>query len=155
MLTLTKKTEYALIAACHLAHAREGVVSARDMARQYGVRLPLLMNVLKLLNQNGILRSERGTRGGYALAMEPADLTLARVIHAVEGPARLVRCAVPQPTDRPCELSDGCPLRVPLGKIHRLFSGFLSKVTVADLAFDEHYAGVRGEKMAKSKAMAP
>lgn len=155
MLTLTKKTEYALIAACHLAHATDGVVSARDMAKHFGVRLPLLMNVLKLLNQDGILRSERGARGGYALAMAPADLTLARVIHAVEGPARLVRCAVPQPTDRPCELSDDCPLRVPLGKIHRLFAGFLSNVTVADLAFDEHYAGVRGVKGKNAKALVP
>ncbi len=145
MLTLTKKTEYALIAACHLVHADQGVVSARDISEHYGVRLPLLMNVLKLLNQGGILRSERGARGGYALAMDPEEITLADVIQAVEGPARLVRCAKPQPTDRHCELSGHCPLSGPLVKIDRLFTGFLDQVTIAELAFDEHYAGVRDD----------
>ena len=54
MLALTKKTEYALIALCHLAHAgAEEVVSARDIAVRHGVPLPLLMNVLKCLNQKG------------------------------------------------------------------------------------------------------
>ena len=143
MLTLTKKTEYALIAVCHLAHVGQKVVSARDMARLYGVRLPLLMNILKMLNQRGILRSVRGARGGYALAMGPKSITLSRLIEAVEGPPRLTKCAQPQPEDDPCELSGSCPVRVPLGKVNRLFGGFLKSVTVADVAFDE---GFRGKK---------
>lgn len=141
MLTLTKKTEYAVIAICHLAHVRDGVVSARDIAERYGVRLPLLMNVLKTLNQRGVLRSERGARGGYALINSPRDIALSQLIEAVEGPARLVRCAAPQKGDRPCELRGDCPVRGPLVKIHQMFGGFLNDVTMADLAFDEAYTG--------------
>ena len=67
MLTLTKKTEYALIAACHLANVGQEVVSARDMAETYGVRLPLLMNVLKKLNHAGLaLPADRGGRRAAA-----------------------------------------------------------------------------------------
>ncbi|MBU0617576.1 MAG: Rrf2 family transcriptional regulator [Planctomycetes bacterium] len=141
MLTLTKKTEYALIAACHLANVGQEVVSARDMAETYGVRLPLLMNVLKKLNQHGILRSVRGARGGYALAMGPKQVSLSRLIEAVEGPPRLVKCALPQPDDPKCELSGGCPVSGPMGKVHRVFGGFLKGVTIADVAFDDRYAG--------------
>lgn len=143
MLTLTKKTEYAVIAACHLAHVDDGVVSARDIAECYGIRLPLLMNVLKSLNQWGLLRSERGTRGGYALVNSPAKIALSQLIEAVEGPLRLVRCAVPYEDDRPCELGRNCPVRGPLIKVHHLFGSFLNDVTVADLAFDDAYSGVR------------
>ena len=109
------------------------------------MRLPLLMNILKMLNQDGILRSVRGARGGYALAVAPASLTLSRVIGAVEGPPRLVKCAQPQPKDRPCELAGTCPVSPPLGKVHRLFGSFLKSVTVADLAFDEAYRGRKTE----------
>jgi len=152
MLTLTKKTEYALIATCHLAHSGSQVVSARDMAKEYGVRLPLLMNVLKTLNQRGILRSVRGARGGYRLAIGPKDITLSRLIEAVEGMPRLTRCAAPRPGDEePCELMGRCPVRSPLGKVHRVFGRFLRDVTVADLAFDENFGG---RKRAVGKAVA-
>ena len=150
MLTLTKKTEYALIAVCHLAHVGQRVVSARDMARAYGVRLPLLMNILKVLNQRGILRSVRGARGGYALAIGPKGITLSKLIEAVEGPPRLVKCALPQPTDRPCELAGTCPVSPPMTKVHRLFGSFLKSVTVADLAFDEAYRGQRSSNGKKA-----
>ncbi len=141
MLTLTKKTEYAMIATCHLARSGQGVVSARGMAELYRMRLPLLMNVLKMLNQRGILSSVRGARGGYTLAVGPKKITLSRLIEAVEGPPRLVKCAAPQPDDNPCELRGSCPVSPPLGKIHRLFGGFLRGVTIADVAFDESYRG--------------
>ena len=150
MLTLTKKTEYALIAVCHLANSGQKVVSARDMAQAYGVRLPLLMNVLKTLNQRGLLKSVRGARGGYSLAVGPKNITLSRVIEALEGPPRLTKCSLPQPDDPVCELSGQCPVRFPLAKVQRLFGGFLRSVTVADVAFDESYAG---KKPADAKKM--
>jgi Rrf2 family protein len=145
MLTLTKKTEYALIAACHLANVGQEVVSARDIAEAYGVRLPLLMNVLKKLNQHGILRSVRGAHGGYALAVGPKQISLSRLIEAVEGPPRLVRCALPQPKDPDCELAGGCPVSGPMGKVQRVFASMLKGVTIADVAFDDRYAGRKGK----------
>ena len=144
MLTLTKKTEYALVAACHMATIGQKVISARDISELYGVRLPLLMNVLKSLNQAGLLRSVRGARGGYTLAMPPKQISLSLLIEAVEGPPRLVKCALPQPDDPFCELGDaGCPLRGPMGKIHKMFGSFLKGITVADIAFDTKFVGRR------------
>jgi Rrf2 family protein len=150
MLTLTKKTEYALIATCHLAHVGRGVVSACDMAKLYGVRVPLLMNVLKMLNHAGILWSLRGMRGGYGLTTGPHRITLAQLIDAVEGPPRLVKCAAPQPEDPRCLLAGKCPVSSPLGKVDRLFTRFLKGVTVADVAFDRTYLRIK-PKRAPSK----
>ena len=153
MLTLTKKTEYALIATCHLAHVGDEIVSARDLSEVYDIRLPLLMNVLKLLGAAGIVKSVRGPRGGYAMGRKPAKITLNELITAVEGPVRLVKCAVPQPDDPKCELAGRCPLRYPLHKVHGMFSEFLKGVTIADLAHDESYRGVvcNDRKAAASK----
>lgn len=142
MLALTKKTEYALIALCHLARSPDRVVSARDISERHGVRLPLMMNVLKLLNQKGLLHSVRGASGGYRLAVPVDRVTLARLVEAIEGPLRLVRC-VPHSDDASrlegCELVGTCPVRGPVMKIHHHLERFLSGLTVADVAFDNRY----------------
>jgi Rrf2 family protein len=137
MLTLTRKTEYAMIAVCHLA--RQGankVVSARDMAEAHGMPLPLLMNVLKKLNRAGHITSVRGARGGYVLNASPNDLTLEDLIEAVEGPVHLVRCTNPEEKARKCTLTGECPIRGSVRKVHQRLRKFLSGVTMADLAFD-------------------
>lgn len=140
MLSLTKKSGYALIAACHLARADRPVVSAREIAESHGVPLPLLMNVLKKLSQAGHVRSIRGARGGYSLAVPAAQLSLAAVIEAVEGPVRLVACAPGPPGPRRgCRRSSRCSVRLPVHKVHERLLKFLVGVTVADLAFDEDY----------------
>jgi Rrf2 family protein len=140
MLALTKRTEYALIALCHLARRPEEVVSARDLARQYALRLPLLMNVLKLLNQKGLVRSSRGASGGYRLSLPAEKLSLARVAEAIEGPMRLVKCvAATADGDSFCELLGTCPVRQPVLRVHEQLAQFLSRVSLAELAFDEHY----------------
>lgn len=137
MLTLTRKTEYGLIAVCHLARVGGKVVSARDIAEQHGVPLRLLMNVLKRLNQEGLVNSVRGARGGYVLAREPEDVTLAALIGAIEGPVHLTRCTNPSPDGRKCDLTPTCSVRLPLVKLHHRLKVFLAEVTIADLAFHE------------------
>lgn len=153
MLSLTKKSTYALVAVCHMAHAGQTVVSARGIAEQHGVPLPLLMNVLKKLNQAGQVKSVRGARGGYCLAVSPRSLTLSAVIHAVEGPVRLVRCAPgSDERRRPCDRTGFCSIRQPLHKVHRQLIEFLSGVTVADIAFDESYGHARSSYEKKEVA---
>jgi len=136
MLTLTRKTEYAMIAVCHLAREGQKVVSARDIAEAHGVPLPLLMNVLKKLNRTGHVTSVRGARGGYVLAKPPEEFTLDALIEAVEGPVHLTRCTNPDKDARRCTLTGACPVRSSVRKVHEDLRKFLSSVTVADLAFN-------------------
>ncbi len=160
MLSLTKKTEYGLIALCHLARQGNVLNSAREIAERQGVPLPLLMNVLKQLHQAGILQSMRGAAGGYALARDPKDVTLDQVIEAIEGPVRLIQCvdrssphddgklngtAAHEPV---CDLENCCLIRGPLQKLHEQLMRFLEQVTLAEMAGTESVteltaAGVR------------
>ena len=75
MLTLTRKTDYALIALTHLAQARERCICAREIAEKYGLPSALLMNLLKQLAQKGLVKSSRGPRGGYTLGAPPGQIT--------------------------------------------------------------------------------
>lgn len=139
MLTLTKKSEYALVALCHLTHSpSDKVVSAREISESHHVPLPLLMNVLKSLNHSGIINSTRGARGGYRLAIPAENITLRDLIEAVEGPVRFVACAGEDSDEaQSCELSRACSIRRPLHRVHESFLYFLAKVSVAELAADQ------------------
>lgn len=143
MLALTKKTDYALIALAHLAKQAQGVVSARELGLASRVPLPILTNILKTLAQAGLVSSERGANGGYALARSATSITLHELIRAVEGPFQLVQC-VPGEHDsnrEPCELESCCSIRKPAHRVHDRMKEFLESVTLAELV-DEPRSGV-------------
>ncbi|MGE0481042.1 MAG: Rrf2 family transcriptional regulator [Phycisphaerae bacterium] len=155
MFSLTRKTEYALIAMWHLARADGEVCSARDVAERYGIPVTLLMNVLKTLQRKGLVKSTRGANGGYTLATSADQVSLERLIETVEGPFRLVRCADDPRTAAgdgqseahaidagPCDLAGTCPIQHPLRRLHERLRRFLAGVTVADLALDDRYAEI-------------
>ena len=92
MLALTKKTDYAIIALAHMAQRQE-MASAREISERFHIPLQLLMNILKSLCHGEVVRSTRGVKGGYSLAMRPEQISLDTIIRAVEGPVRFVQCA--------------------------------------------------------------
>lgn len=155
MLTLTKKTEYALIAMCHLARGAElQVFSAREIAERYAVPLPLLMNVMKTLHRGGLVRSTRGARGGYMLGRPSQSISLADLVTTVEGPVALVDCMSPPGSSRKsCELAECCPVRGPIQRVHERFRQFLQDISVADIAFDESFVELQFP-VSKAKAVA-
>ncbi len=139
MLTLTRKTEYALIALTHMAGEGESCSSAREIASRYNMPVPLLMNVLKLLTQQGLAKSIRGPRGGYRLALPATEISLNDVIRAVEGPVHLVTCLdhtrkidPGSPADT-CGMMPSCPVRSPIHRVHGRLVEFLKGVTLADV----------------------
>lgn len=137
MLRISKKLDYSLIILAHLAHALPGeLTSARDVAKTYGLPLPITAGILKTLAKNEIVRSLRGVHGGYLLSLEPSKLTLNRIIDAIEGPFQLADC-IPMATNahpRDCEYMDRCPVRRPVNELHRVLSQTLGTITLAELA---------------------
>jgi Rrf2 family protein len=85
---LSVKTDYATRAVLGLArHYPVGVaVPAETLAAAQGAPGKFLIQILVELKAQGIVRSMRGVAGGYLLARPPADITLADVLEAVDGP---------------------------------------------------------------------
>src|SRR5579872_6674722 len=114
MLKLTKKADYGLIALRHLAGEPRGA-SAKDIADNYGIPLPLLSKILQKLVRDGLLVSVQGTHGGYRLARDPHEITTLEVIRAIDGPIILTQCFTEHVE---CDQSDRCTVREPLRKVH-------------------------------------
>jgi len=136
MLSLTKKTDYALIAICHLAERNGAVVSAREIAAAYTLPTALVMNVLKTLHHKGVLTSRRGTKGGYSLAVDLADISLLELIECLEGPVHLTQCTTTEgcaDSPGPCRIAEKCPIRGPITALHDAVLGFLKDMKLADI----------------------
>ena len=123
-----------------LASGGEGHVKAEAIARAQGIPLRFLEQILLDLKHAGVVASQRGAEGGYWLARPPAEITLAEIIRAVEGPLANVRGV------RPEELDYGGtaqPLRDVFIALRANVRAVLEAVTLADVAADELPARVR------------
>ena len=78
----------------HLAvRGDRGSSSAREIAEQYDIPIELMAKVLQRLVRRGLLVSHQGTHGGYQLAHGPAQITVADVIQAIDGPVTVTACS--------------------------------------------------------------
>src|SRR3989454_10305593 len=88
---VSAKADYAVRAAVELAAAESPPVKGEIISSAQGIPLKFLENILGELRHAGLVRSQRGTEGGYWLARPAEEITLADVIRAVEGPLASVR----------------------------------------------------------------
>ncbi|HXE53288.1 MAG TPA: Rrf2 family transcriptional regulator [Tepidisphaeraceae bacterium] len=143
MLSLSRKVDYALIALAHLAGRPGRTSSAREIAEAYDLPPALLMNIMKELQQLEVVRSLRGTKGGYLLAIDPAAMSLYDLIVGLEGPVQTTDC-IPAPDEQAepdgctCRATLRCPVQAPLRALHERLVGFLRQVRLADIIRPTH-----------------
>lgn len=94
-LQVTAKADYAVRAMVELAAAEGGPVKGEAIATAQGVPLRFLENILLELRHARLVRSQRGSEGGYRLARSAETITIADVIRTVEGPIASVRSERP------------------------------------------------------------
>ncbi len=89
---LSQTVEYALRAAVHLADYAPGARTTQQIAEATKVPQAYLSKILQQLNRGGLVRSQRGTGGGVALARPRAQITVLDVVNAVEPIQRITSC---------------------------------------------------------------
>lgn len=90
---LSKKTKYAFKALIHLSenYAR-GPVLISEISMKKNIPLKFLENILLELRKAGVLESKKGKGGGYYFAVDPKDVSLAKVMRLLDGPIALLPC---------------------------------------------------------------
>ena len=84
---VSTRGDYACRALLSLAlHGADTPTSVRDIAERTGLPQPYLEQILLALKGAGLVRSKRGVGGGYVLARDPEDISLAQIVSAVDGP---------------------------------------------------------------------
>jgi Rrf2 family protein len=86
MVHLSTKSDYAIKALVRLALANgDGPVQAREISAYAGIPPKFLEQVMHDLRQGGLITSQRGKGGGYAIARDPATISFADVIDLIDG----------------------------------------------------------------------
>ena len=135
MLRISKLTDYAILVMVELARARADahgrVLSAASLAERAGIELPTASKVLKLLTGAGLVQSYRGPAGGYAVQQAAADISVADIIAAIEGPIAMTECSVHEGL---CSVEANCHARENWQRISRAVAGALQQVSLAEMA---------------------
>ena len=86
MISITTKSPYAVRALAELGRSGEGPVPIGELARRREIPVQFLEQLFAVLRRAGLLRSQRGVKGGYSFARPPADITVLEVVELLDGP---------------------------------------------------------------------
>src|ERR687885_1580950 len=87
MLSITTKSPYAVRALAELARSGgAGPVPIGELARRRDVPVQFLEQLFATLRRAGLLKSQRGVKGGYLFDRDPASITVLEVVELLDGP---------------------------------------------------------------------
>lgn len=114
-----------------LASEPARLFQAREVSLHTQVSLPTVSKLLKKLTKHKLLVSERGSQGGYYLALSPKDITIADLVQLFEGPIAITECNLGHDQ---CVTESLCTLRTPWLTINQAITNALKTVKLSDLA---------------------
>lgn len=130
MLRIAKLTDYGIVMMAFMAEDPARLFQATDIATHTHIAQPTVSKILSKLAQHKLIHSYRGIHGGYKLSRSPAQISVAALITALEGPIALTECNVSE--DR-CSIKHHCKLRTPWQRINQMLCQSLESITLSDL----------------------
>ena len=132
---LNAKADYAVRAVVELAgSSQESPRRLDEIAAAQAIPVSFLPAILVQLRTAGLIRSQRGSKGGYWLARQAEELDLASVIRAIGGPLIAVRGQAPEEL---AYTGSATALQQVWLALDASLSNVLERITVADLAAGE------------------
>jgi Rrf2 family transcriptional regulator, iron-sulfur cluster assembly transcription factor len=127
-LQLTRGGEYAVRAMMYLGRHPVGHVSSlHDICREQDVPESFLAKIFQSLTRAGLVTSHRGAHGGFSLARPAHEITVRKVVEAIDGPIALNACVL---WPEECQRSAGCPMHVVWEHAQERMMSVLDEVTV-------------------------
>jgi Rrf2 family transcriptional regulator, cysteine metabolism repressor len=86
VISITTKSPYAVRALAELARSGPGaIVPLGELARRRDIPVQFLEQLFAVLRRAGVLRSQRGVKGGYSFAREPGSITVLEIVELLDG----------------------------------------------------------------------
>ncbi len=115
---------------CIAEHEAGGPVSAKALSRELGLPHNYLSKTLYRLVRSGLLQATRGRGGGYLLNVPAADMTLGRIVDAIDPEGSDRRCLLGRTE---CSASDPCAMHGRWCAVREVIDRFFAETTVGDL----------------------
>lgn len=131
MLALSTKGRYAARIMLRLAQEQSGEpLRVQDIAASEGIAPAYIEQILIVLKTAGLVRSHRGAKGGFSLALDPGTISVGRVLAATEGPVCLVPCL----GDVQCPRAPKCPTQPLWRQANSALTQAFEGITIGQMA---------------------
>jgi Rrf2 family transcriptional regulator, iron-sulfur cluster assembly transcription factor len=145
----SRSAEYAIRAFVHLAGVPEGkFVMVKNIAQQTDIPTHFLAKILQQLARKGFLRSSKGPTGGFTLRMKAEDISLLKIVEAMDGLNDFQRCpgGLSECNDQaPCGMHDSWT------KLRNYIVNYLEQTNIGELAKAQEIKRRAAEKPKRGK----
>ena len=130
MKLITRDTDYAVRSLCFIAESKEKIISVSTLANKLRIPQPFLRQILQVLNKKGILKSHKGSGGGFRLTLAPKQIFLVDLMRIFQGPLVLNECIFKK---KICPNRNACVLRAKINTIEEKAISQLRSITIGSL----------------------
>ena len=131
LMQIPRRVDYGLRAVIYLSgQDPEKCCSIAEIAKQQGVPRKFLEKIIQDLMRSGLIKSKRGSCGGYTLARTPGAISFYDVIEALEGPIAVNACL---DEHLGCDQLPRCTMVGVWSEVQRKVTEVLTQTTMADL----------------------
>jgi Rrf2 family protein len=142
---ISTKIRYGTRAMLELAcHYGEGPIELREIAKREDISLKYLEQVIVPLRTAGLVKSARGSKGGYALAKHPSEIYLKDLVETLDGPLNLIECLK---DPKVCQKVPYCITRDIWQEVSEAIDGIFHSVTLEDMVHRKKEKEVRFPSM--------
>jgi Rrf2 family protein len=128
---ISTKIRYGTRAMLELAcHYGEGPIELREIAKREDISLKYLEQVIVPLRTAGLVKSARGSKGGYSLAKHPSEIYLKDLVETLDGPLNLIECLK---DPKACQKVPYCVTRDIWQEVSEAIDGVFHSVTLEDM----------------------
>ena len=133
MLKITKKVEYALISLKFIweEKARGELTTAREICSKFNLPFDTTSKVMQAMNNAGVLNSEKGIKGGYAMAKNLSDISYLELVKLVDPKSNDEDFC--QSNKGRCDLYSNCNIVKPIDKLNATLNDYLKNLTIDQL----------------------
>ena len=117
------------------ASSGAGYVSLKDVAARQDISVKYLEQIAGTLSKAGMLRSSRGSQGGYQLTRPPEEYSLGDILRLTEGDLAPVACL--EGPENHCERCDACPTLDFWSGLYAVVNEYIDRFTLADLLAEQ------------------
>ena len=132
---ISARDEYACSAVLELSlnYDSEAPVRVQDIAQRQNIPMKFLFQIMQILKRVDIVRSRRGTEGGYVLTRAPNQITVGDVIRAMSGPFVQLSCLESGNFLDDCGKQNMCQFKPIWAEVDRAIGSVLNSVTFEEL----------------------
>lgn len=130
MKLITRDTDYAIRALMYIACSKDAIVSVAEIEKKLKLPRPFLRKILQILQKKGILKSIKGNKGGFLLAVPAKKIFLADLMKIFQGRITLTECFLKK---KVCPNIKRCSMRHKIKNMEKIVVSELKKITIASL----------------------